>query len=60
MEEHNPNEFWKLVNSIKSSKSTGMSDEISPATWNSYFKELNEVKVISENSSNEARFVRNY
>ena len=60
MEEHNPNEFWKLVNSIKSSKSTGMSDEIPPATWYSYFKELNEVKVISENSSNEARFVRNY
>ncbi len=60
MEEHNPNEFWKLVNSIKSSKSTGMCDEISPATWYSYFKELNKVKVISENSSNEARFVRNY
>ena len=43
MEEHNPKEFWKKVNSIKPSKFASV-DDISPTTWNNYFKELNEAK----------------
>jgi hypothetical protein len=60
MEEHHPKEFWKLVNSIKSSNSLDSSDDISPVAWYNYFKDLNEVKVDSTQCSNEAKFVKNY
>ena len=59
MEEHNPKEFWKLVKSIKSNNSNNIQDEISPLIWHDHFKNLNEKKVIFENSS-ETQFVRDY
>ena len=60
MEEYNPKEFWKLVKSIKSNNSNSIEDEISPAVWYDYFKNLNEKKVTTENSRNETQFVRDY
>ena len=51
MEEHNPKEFWKLVKSIKPNNSNNIQDEISPLIWHDYLKNLNEKKVIFENSS---------
>ena len=58
-EEHNPKEFWKLVKSIKSNDPTNIQNEISPLIWHDYFKNLNEKKVIFENSS-ETQFVGDY
>lgn len=56
--ECNPKEFWNLVNSIKQNHSGGVSGNISPAEWFSYFKNLNKVNFSSENTSNEALFVK--
>ena len=53
MEDRNPKEFWKLVNSIKSRQSAGVSDEVSPVEWYGYFKDLNKATVTSESASNE-------
>ena len=33
LEENNPREFWKMFNSIKSSKSSGSVEDISPTMW---------------------------
>ena len=48
-----------MVNSIKSSKSSGSVEDISPTMWHSYLKELNEAKEPNQHS-NEEHFVKNY
>ena len=48
-----------MVNSIKSSKSSGSVEDISPTMWYNYFKELNETKE-PDQYSNEEYFVKHY
>ena len=59
LEECNPKEFWKLVNSIKSQRSNN-SNEISSNEWFKYFSTLNNIKFPSKNSEIESQIVKDY
>jgi hypothetical protein len=41
LSDRNPNEFWKLVNTIKTNKSSRTSNELSPTEWFDSFEKLN-------------------
>jgi hypothetical protein len=40
LSDRNPNEFWKLVNTIKTNKSSRTSNELSPTEWFDSFEKL--------------------
>ena len=41
MESNNPNKFWNMVNELRTTKKNNYINNIEPAKWYSWFKELN-------------------
>jgi hypothetical protein len=60
MEDKNPKQYWNLVNSLGSNRSAGISDDISPYEWFSYFKDLNHSNVSVENRSVEDQIAKDF
>ena len=60
MEGKNPKQYWNLVNSLKSNRSAGISDDISPSEWFSYFKDLNQSNVSMENRNVEDQIAKDF
>ena len=59
--DNNPNEYWKLVNSIKTSQKSKDHNEISSSEWFEYFKNLDKNEhLCSDESSTEAKIVKDY
>jgi hypothetical protein len=59
--DNNPNGYWKLVNSIKTSQKSKDHNEISSSEWFEYFKNLNKNEhLCTEESSTEAKIVKDY
>ena len=60
LSDRNPNEFWKLVNTIKTNKSSGTCNEISPTEWFDYFENLNRFNEHGGKNSHEVQIVKDY
>ena len=56
LSDRNPNEFWKLVNTIKTNKSSGACNEISPTEWcgqKEYFLQVGLIATLSQHINRE-------